>query len=683
MHLFSTAPAFLATLMLVHVTLSPAQAHGGGPYRGPGSCVPPGGTGPPTAPRDLEAPNDSPGAIAHFAGPPSGPLAWSMPLPEYVEENQAQWMHWWEFQRAVFLSAPRSDWWYADGEGDCTWFLVTADQTAAADVPIGPSQKLIQSKVVPALLKVLASDSDPKLTNRTLIALAQIGELRVDSHGTWDDIFPFLQHGDPSISETAALALGLVGRTTHLEPLLLLASGGSQAQGLLGRNSVPSRIRLQATYALGLVGRYAQYASDRATIANGLASTLRTHSPHNAQLQTSAALSFGLVPLFDPTSRENEPRVQGVLHSIEDQVAFLAELLGDPHVANPSHPAALHLPRAMAQLVRGSHGVALNMALEALTSGVQSTSKFDTRLQESCVLALGEITGMDLGQGVHQKARSELMRICSSGDRQIRRFAMVALARIAARRIDPKSPPQGAIRKTLVGCITKHLESGSEEDATWAALALGMHAMRLTSARQETIDLHALAAIRKRAMACTSPQHFGGYAIALGLCGDLDSGAFIEDRKGRFPGPTVQGQVMFAFAFLGHREAMAGMHASLTAESTPARIRSSAALALGRMGDGATSRKLVEALKRCDDAGQCSALARALGQIRDRLALDPLIAMLSDSEVALKTRVGAAKAIGFICAKEGAPWMNAFSDGLNYRALAPGFKWPAGSSLSD
>ena len=160
----------------------------GGTYGGPGDTAPGGG---PTLPgRGPAAPSPgaaargypgatpfprSPGAPAGApAGAPTGPDA-SGPTTGGIEASAdpTTWRHWWHFNRAPYLDLRRHlhaiDAW----TGSDDFFLGHGGRNAAPPT-LRPSRELVETRVVPALLRVLAEGGSPDVLTGTLIALAKI-----------------------------------------------------------------------------------------------------------------------------------------------------------------------------------------------------------------------------------------------------------------------------------------------------------------------------------------------------------------------------------------------------------------------------------------------------------------------------------------------------------------------------
>ncbi len=636
LHTHSTGQLALPLLLTMLSCMASPQE---GTYRGPDHCVPPGGGGPTTG------------------GPIGG--------PQVNESKLVGWANWWNHQQVAYLtdrSAYRTNACNLGGD----WLLGSNDDPEQTNEPRRPTSTAIEDKVVPALIQTLGECSDKELARRCLIALAQIGGTYSIRGDIQFAIGPWVRDADQEVSETAVLALGLLANRRSLFPLLRMASGDAPANSILGRQSVPLRTRIHATYALGLMGRSFEFGEDRNQVARQFARTLRTRNPANSELQTAAALSMAMVPVSVRGSKKGESIPGESMQTLQEQVAFLIGLMGDENRPQSPHPAAPQLPTAIARLVHWAEPSLVDQAIIKLTAGIHPDSQYGQRVQESCVMALGEVTGLSSD---HAPARSALLKVCVNSDAQAGRLAMISLAKIAAHELDPNDPKQEKVRKALVDGLIKTLQSGGEEEATWASLALALHGKLRARTHKDYVDLNALAAIRKRAKACRSNEHLGGYFIALGLIGDLDSGPFIEDRTKEVRDKSLHGQAMVALAFLDHPGAQDIGLPLLNSKRLSRLTRSQVALSLGRIGDVETSKEISKILGDWRDPTIQHALACALGQISDGGPIDSLIATLTNQENNMASRTGAATALGFICAKEIIPWMNAPFEGANYRAL--------------
>ena len=120
------------------------------------------------------------------------------------------WDFWWGFKEP-YLNLRNKVRSIGVQSGSDEEFLGLGEQKKTAD-SLRPGEELIRATVVPALKKALETEEQNDIVTGCLIALAKIGDVK-NEDGTSefvDIIQSFLAAEEQEISETAALALGIL-----------------------------------------------------------------------------------------------------------------------------------------------------------------------------------------------------------------------------------------------------------------------------------------------------------------------------------------------------------------------------------------------------------------------------------------------------------------------------------------
>jgi HEAT repeat protein len=563
--------------------------------------------------------------------------------------------------------------------GGDDWFIGKGEEEQTKDT-LKPSQKQIREIVVPALLKVLDKERGNDLITGSLIALAKIGDVLSESDTSEFEqvIKQFLKDGNQEISETAAVALGILANDASVEILTQLMNDDAPARSFMGKTEVPFRTRAFAAYGLGLIGHRTSDNELRKQIAGSLVGILNTASFAKRDLKVAAMVSFGLTPV-DPGSAEpaedsKDPNEMASV-SRQAQLAFLLDYYDEANQRANSrtrhHRVRSHAPTAMARLLanQGADFEDLrSQVIEKMIEGVDKHSKYNRNIQQSCVLALGQLVDARGGKNSHTTAHKELDRLCKKGQVQSKRFALISMAQIAARPApDGVEDPIGGradVRKAMLSRLSK--AKGGQ--AAWAGLAIGVHARALSDGGQGTIDLDALSALRSETKKCKSPALAGAYMLALGLANDTDSADMLLDKLEYFSMDETRGHAAVALGLMNYTQAIEPIQEILDGSEFRPDLLKQAAVALGLLGDKKMVERLVKMLSEAKSLSSQAAIASALGTIGDKNSIDGLVKLLQDSGKTQTARGFAAVALGIVCDKELLPWNAKIGTDINYRA---------------
>ena len=359
-------PALVASGLLSSET--PSFAHGGG-YRGPGDLVPPGGGGVgggggPPSPGPAGPPAPAPGAPVR----PGGLVRPAPGTANMRSHNTGRgdtgadltlWSFWWEFNREPYLdlrTAIHDVGPTRDSEG---WFFGRNTPLHARD-SLGPTDQQIRQTVVPALLTALEEEKNNDIVTGCLIALAKIGDdFRTESGESEFEKILLDRLDDPvqEISETAAVALGILANDSSVPILASLLKDDEQGRKLVNAPEVNYRTRAFAAYGLALIGALTGDEAVRNEIVGHLRQELEADRTKSFDLGTACVIGLGLVPLEtieaperdrEAQERNEEKSVSSPASSRTAQVDYLLAYLAD---GDNNHLVRAHVPTAVARLL--------------------------------------------------------------------------------------------------------------------------------------------------------------------------------------------------------------------------------------------------------------------------------------------------------------------------------------------
>ncbi|HKE00551.1 MAG TPA: HEAT repeat domain-containing protein, partial [Planctomycetota bacterium] len=302
------AGAFLGGSLLLFSGVSLGH---GGTYRGPGDTVPPGGQpggsgpigpGPVTPPGTSGPPGPrDPATGAGGVGAPGG-LGRTVATPGLLGgPDLSSWTFWWGFNKERFLHLKAR---IHKSEGVITTSFadaVIAGSKLGRDT-MRPSPDQISGRVVPALRAALEGETNKDVLTGALVALAKIGDEPLE---TMKVLERFLASDVLEVSETAALAYGILAAPEGVPTLLALFGDDLQGRRLVGgKKEVPWRTRSFAAYGLGLVGARATDPEIRTQAQRALLDFLGVEGARRASqkdLRVATVVALGLVP--DPDRR--------------------------------------------------------------------------------------------------------------------------------------------------------------------------------------------------------------------------------------------------------------------------------------------------------------------------------------------------------------------------------------------
>jgi HEAT repeat protein len=628
---------------------------GPGVYKGPGDTGNAGTAPSPAGPSAPSGPSSPPSGSAAGPGAITGSAfgAGAMTGQESPADS-SHWAIWWGFNKAPYLELKR-----AIHSGH----LVTGDESladAGARAIYRPSPDHVRTRVVPALEAVLATERSNDLVSSATVALARIA---AGDHDLCERLRPrflrLLRSSNQEIAETAAVALGVLGDEGSTETLRSLLQDEPAGRTLVGSDGVSDRTRAFAAYGLGLVGQRATVERTRFAIARVLTDLLRAGAGTGLDVEVAALIALGELPL--PVAPADEAESSLAWTSRQGELRFVLEVLGD---LNRRNLLRAHAPTVIARLCAG---VPSELRLEVhkrLCELVRERSKESNEVQQSAVQALGALGDCDRDRW-DTDTRAQLKRLASSGDEQVRAFALVALGRISGRPGDGEGSGTGA--PDCRAFLTGELARGRSRIRAWSARALGGGERAALDAKREG-SAEVRETLRTALAAKNGPEELSALAIALGLARYPEAQDPLLAKLAATNDDATRGYLGVALGMIGVAEAVPAIE-KIVRESRyrPALLRE-AATGLGLLGDKTLVPELTRELGLAQSQASQASIAQALGAIGDERALEPLLVLLQDPKVTDSARGFAAVALGLVCDPEPLPWVSRYSLDLNYRA---------------
>lgn len=682
------AASFVSTLALLSLN---ASAHGG-TYRGPGDVVPPGGGGgggggfdpanPGTGPGQPSAPtpgDPSPArpGTGNSGGPPgAGARAPKTPDGGY-SEDLTQWSFWWEFNKPGYIGLRDALQRGGTTTGSGEWYLGLGTAEQGVDIS-RPSREQITDLVVPALLRALENETHNDVVTGALLALAKIKETpREDGTSPFTEVFvPWLKDANQEISETAALALGILGHAGNVPLLDELLQDSAEGRRATGRQEVPRRTRAFAAYGLGLIGRSAAQESVKVAILDRLRATLESESSSTRDVAVACVISMGL---FSPTALGLEGVEQaadqpaGSLVSCEKQLAYLMELFQD---TDQSRFLRAHCPTAMVRILEARRAD-LEPTWKAKLAKPLLAALFDSsekkEVVQSCVLALGALGDCD-SDDLDKQIRKALIQVPKRiSDQQARNFSLISLAQVGAR-----EGSDDAFLSEIQTTLLARLSGSKNALRSWSAIGMGV----LARGAGERYPVSMTEALGFQLGQQRGPN-VSAYAVAAGLVGDESLTTPMLEKLEQIQDDTARGYLCLGLGLIGDRRAIGPVQELVKSSTYRAELLRQAAIGLGLLGDQGAVGQLLDTLGRTESLGTKAAVAEALGFIGDRRSIVPLIEMLEDANGTALARGFAAAALGNVCDMARLPWNAPIASNINYRAATESLTGLGGRGILD
>lgn len=693
----------------------------GGSYRGPGDTVPPGGgapgggSGPSTpGPSGPSSPGpsgpSSPGPVSPGspAGSPSGGSSGPKTGAPDSGPDLTNWEFWWGFNKEPYLNLKAAVHSAGVATGSDEFFLGQGQSSEAKDI-YRPSEEVIRGTIVPALLNALETERSNDILTGAMIALAKIGDPKTeggtDVEGFAQVIEKFIADGTQEISETAAVALGILGNETSTPILVDLAFNTEEGRRKVSKsgmaNEVPFRTRAFATYGLGLIGFQSEDNGVKQQIVAELVKLLEGDAKTAADrdLGVSALSALGLVRL-DSNPDFIIPEEKGALEilapaelCLESQLAYLLKYYENEDLR---FLIRAHCPTAMARLLQSPdpfsqfenlcdeqhHELKVSVA-SVLVDDLSKHSKKEREIQASAILALGIIGDCD-DDKIDEAIRESLIAVPKNmADLQSRYFSLIALGQAsgrAGRHGDESLAGLKDTREHLVRQLTK----GNTQMKPWAGLAIGVMERALTdNVASYTGSSEMGVALRLALDKSKTTREVGAFSIAAGIMKDEESKKIVQKKLETMSQEETRGHCAIALGLLGDLEAKEQIQTVVSESKFRPELLRSAAIGLGLLGDKELVPDLIEMLQTANSLASQASISAALGFIGDARSIDPLIGMLNDDQITDLARGFAAVALGIVADKEPLPWNAKISTNSNYRANTTTLTGDGGTGILD
>lgn len=628
------AARFARSLAFCLAALGPAAAllaHGG-QYRGPWNSVPPAG-GPGLGPV-----TGGPGAPGGGAGP-AGPLTGGRPSIS----DGTSWQVWWEFCKDPLLDALAVEK-LLPATGSDEFFLGGTRRAFARDTQ-RPNEADRRDRIAAALAQALRGTNNKDLQTAAMVALAKVG---IDPPGATllELLQKHLGDGDQEVRESAALALGIAGRVEHVQPLIDLLGDDSAGRKLAG-GAVPDRTRTFAAWALGLCARA---SSDRAVLQrvhDALLAQLRAKDEPSRDLRVAVVEALGLLGTAG-TSPDKRLLWQtaGELWEFYDRDLGKGDQLVQAHV-----------PIAVARLLGRGTSSEHARAIRRLTAELNARMPRHHAIHQSAAMALGSLCPPPEAEGSFPDATDALVRYYQDGTDQLTRFfGVLSLGRIG-----------GAHHRSLL--LLMFQKGNRAIERPWIGLALGLVARERARAPGGVVDEEIGKLLLDEFVDQNGFDAKSAMALAIGLCGyEPAADALLPHLQDGQMNDMLVGYVAIALALLDHHRAADQLLQLLELCKRRPFVLQQCAVALGRLGDVRVVPTLLKMLAEGESTAALAGLATALGAIRDRRSIDPLIETLQDRERTWLGKAFAAVALGGVGDKDLLPWNTAIAVGMNYMA---------------
>jgi HEAT repeat protein len=468
----------------------------------------------------------------------------------------------------------------------------------------------LRREILPFLQHSL-HDESADVRTAALIAVAKCG-----AAGALQAILPALNDDDVSVRESACLALGILGDGDAVQMLAAIAANTASGRRTFGRDGdIPLATRACAALAIGLIG-------DRVPLGDGAgASALRTLAAPGApsvEVRLAAIMAIGI-------------------GRVTQAAPHLIVLVRDASESDGVRARAL---TALGKLGDRSAVSCARVALRDKSSNVR----------RSAAIALGLLGNANDGELIEA-----LMKCAKTGpDRGERNFAILALGRLGGRSVRP--------------FLRRLITSSDGFERAYGALALGL----MAGAPRDAESVEDGVLLHRELLASRSSRITGAYAIALGLAGHSAAAADLcEILRHEGGNPRLRALAAQALGMMRSQDATDLLREQVL-HASDVGVRTSAAIALGLLGDDRAVRVLNEVLRASGgNVTIQTAALRGLGLVGDRDAIGELgRALMSAHGRSDQARIFAASALGLMSDKDDVPVLPQIFEDENYMSPA-------------
>ncbi len=614
----------------------------------------------------------------------------SLPEPGDGPGPTPDWHWWWHFNKDAYLNLRETIFKGAPTTGGRDFFIGLGERRVERD-PTKLSAYELRGQIVPAILAQLEDDGIDEPSNgivqACLFALAKVGRPgETEGQDSFDEIIvDYLDHDAQSVRERAVVALGILGKEESIGVLTELLKDTRDGQRLVDSTEVPYPMRAFAAYSLGAIGHRTSDFGARRRILRVLVEVLERANFSTRDVEVACMTAFGLVPLenreWEPRPRRvngNRPPPPDPLESRLGQLRYLVDFLGD--FRHRHELVRAHAPIAIARLLGGQDERTREEVAAPMLKILGRYSDARMEIQQSCVLALGQIGNAGEGELDRDILRT-LIRFAIDGDQQSDRYAMMALGRIAARQGTEKGSFESASR-SMDFLLQQLGPRGESRIRAWAALALGVM-MRELADQQLPVPPEPLGELRRALEGCRTPLDIGAYSLALGLARDIESLETLEEKLELFNIEGAKGLVALSMGLVGHNDAVEPLLEILRDSEFRGEQMELIAIALALLDADDRVPVLADLLAVAGSEASRGPIVAALGMTGDRRAIPRLVEILQDpDEYTDGVLVAAITGLGNIADKDRLLWRSVFSANANYTST-PTTLLTAGQGLLD
>lgn len=553
----------------------------------------------------------------------------------------ATWRTWWDANKSSYLLRPTDD---ANPltAGSDDYYLGLRLPEPIRDIHATTKDDRL-NRIVPALAALMAAEPGRDVQSACLVALGKVG---LDAKGIDLDalLSSRIPSGNQEIRETAVLALGIAGRAKAFDRLMALIRDEPEGRKLVGKKRVGMRVRTFATYGLALIARRTGKPALQMQAYEALREQLHNKKIKSRDLRVAAVLGIGI--LRSDLERSADKRL--AWQAVEHLLTWFEEKKG-----NNEEAVQGHAPISIARLLgRGStrlHQRCKEVFLKELTRG----SHRGNAIVRGAAIALGMMSLPGEDHPADAVISKALRKSYGRGfDQHVRMFCVMALAKIGGesnRTWLLKAYPQG----------NKTMEKG------WLAMGLGVIAA--DSAARGTTD-HQIANMLLDALVGEShAEQRTPLAIAVGMTRHKPvAPTLLRILEERADNETFSAYLCTSLGLLGDRKSVPLLVKLLNKSKRRPFVMQRCAIALGQLGDGQVTQRLITMLSENDSIAVLASIAIAIARIGDRRAIDSLIERTQAKDMPALGRAFVAAALGGVGDKDPLPWNLPLTENANY-----------------
>jgi len=652
-------------------------AHGG-QYRGPGGAVPPNQREPsdPTPPQP--PPPSGPPVTPAPTTPDSRPTAPTPTTPGTPTTPQPATPGADPKTRGATGSLGFENWvfWYHNNKADIENLKKALYTRVSSENPLfqiggknrsnrSDATQDIKAKVESDILPALEWAMDPKngrhqdVTSATYIAIGKMAKNPQQVELIKKGLDPKLKN-ELIVQESAAVGLGMLRRADpanqfdagELDKVREFLFGIFEDAG----NDYQTRTRAFAVISIGLLGDQpsgsGSYAGHAATVQRLFALLERDYG--HPDMLVSLLMAIGLQ---DPTA------------ITDGQRDILRECLAKGRIGK-SDVQSLH--QSYAALTLGRIGTSKDIMV--LQRAMTNRRNKDKNIQRACAIGLGQLGRLVSGEDRIAVARTLLDQVNKLKDPSAINFAIISLSDLVI--ADVKEGKTDVLGGTKVEeFLLKMAEDGKYIQRPFGALALGLIGAAIT----DETTITAYGEFRSKSLEILrnglgskklDKRGRAAFATSLGIIKDMSSVkalvAIVADDK---EDTEFRGYAALGLGLIGQatRDVLTPIRAALK-ERRSEELRQQTATALGLLQDKEGVPLLLEELDRAKSQNVKGQVVLALAKIGDARAVDPMVALLKDTEAQDLTRALACAGLGVIGDLEWLPSLSRVTLDLNYRA---------------